>query len=73
VDSDRCVADHDTINQVANVSLRSSAVRGQPAEGLRHESFDIGGWNVRIPRQSGQGFRFDVGHRSDLIPATIPK
>ena len=28
---------------------------------------------VRIPRQSGQGFRFDVGHRSDLIPATIPK
>ena len=29
--------------------------------------------NVRIPRQSGQGFRFDVGHRSDLIPATIPK
>jgi hypothetical protein len=27
---------------------------------------------VRIPRQSGQGFRFDVGHRSDLIPATIP-
>jgi len=28
---------------------------------------------VRIPTQSGQGFRFDVGHRSDLIPATIPK
>jgi len=28
---------------------------------------------LRIPRQSGQGFRFDVGHRSDLIPATIPK
>jgi hypothetical protein len=28
---------------------------------------------VRIPRQSGRGFRFDVGHRSDLIPATIPK
>jgi hypothetical protein len=27
---------------------------------------------VRIPRQSGQGFRFDVGHRSDLIAATIP-
>ena len=31
------------------------------------------GRKVRIPRQSGQGFRFDVGHRSDLIPATIPK
>ena len=28
---------------------------------------------VRIPRQSGRGFRFDVGRRSDLIPATIPK
>ena len=28
---------------------------------------------VRIPTHSGQGFRFDVGHRSDLIPATIPK
>jgi hypothetical protein len=28
---------------------------------------------MRIPTQSGQGFRFDVGHRSDLIPATIPK
>ena len=28
---------------------------------------------LRIPTQSGQGFRFDVGHRSDLIPATIPK
>jgi hypothetical protein len=28
---------------------------------------------MRIPRQSGRGFRFDVGHRSDLIPATIPK
>jgi class 3 adenylate cyclase len=28
---------------------------------------------LRIPTHSGQGFRFDVGHRSDLIPATIPK
>ena len=25
---------------------------------------------MRIPTQSGRGFRFDVGHRSDLIPAT---
>ena len=24
---------------------------------------------VRIPRQSGRGFRFDVGRRSDLKPA----
>jgi hypothetical protein len=28
---------------------------------------------VRIPIQSGQGFRFDVGRRSDLMSATIPK
>jgi hypothetical protein len=27
---------------------------------------------LRIPTQSGRGFRFEVGHRSDLIPATIP-
>ena len=28
---------------------------------------------VRIPRQSGRGFRFDVGHHSEMKPATIPK
>ena len=28
---------------------------------------------LRIPRRSAPGCRFDVGHRSDLIPATIPK
>jgi hypothetical protein len=28
---------------------------------------------VRIPIQSGQAFRFDVGRRSDLMSATIPK
>ena len=27
---------HDTINELANVGLRSSAVRGQLAKGLRH-------------------------------------
>jgi hypothetical protein len=27
---------------------------------------------LRIPTQSGRGFRFEAGHRSDLIPATIP-
>jgi hypothetical protein len=47
LDSDRRPVDHDTINQVANVSLLSSAVRGQRIEGLRHESFDIGGWNAQ--------------------------
>ena len=25
---------------------------------------------VRIPRQSGQGFRFDPGHHSEMKPAT---
>ena len=25
---------------------------------------------VRIPTEVSQGYRFDVGHRSDLIPAT---
>jgi len=34
-----------------------------------HRSWAI----VRIPTQSGRGFRFEAGHRSDLIPATIPK
>jgi hypothetical protein len=27
---------------------------------------------LRIPTQSGRGFRFEAGHRSDLIPAAIP-
>jgi hypothetical protein len=27
---------------------------------------------LRIPTQSGRGFRFEAGHHSDLIPATIP-
>ena len=27
---------------------------------------------LRIPTEAGQGYRFDVGHRSDLKPATIP-
>jgi hypothetical protein len=28
---------------------------------------------VRIPKQTGRRFRFDPGHGSDLMPATIPK
>ena len=28
---------------------------------------------VRFPIQSGHRFRFDPGHRTDLMPATIPK
>jgi hypothetical protein len=29
--------------------------------------------SVRIPTQSGHRFRFEAGHRSDLMSATIPK
>jgi hypothetical protein len=29
--------------------------------------------DVRIPTDAGHLFRDDVGHRSDLIPATIPR
>ena len=28
---------------------------------------------LRIPTQSGHRFRFEAGHRSDLMSATIPK
>jgi hypothetical protein len=28
---------------------------------------------VRFPIQSGHRFRLDPGHRTDLMPATIPK
>jgi Type IV secretion-system coupling protein DNA-binding domain len=34
--------------------------------------FDISN-PLRIPTQSGHRFRFEAGHRSDLMPATIPK
>ena len=27
---------------------------------------------VWIPTEAGRGFRFDVGHRSDMKPATLP-
>ena len=27
---------------------------------------------VRIPTHSGQAYRFDAGHRSEMKPATIP-
>jgi hypothetical protein len=38
------------------------------------EGFENAGLaQLRIPIQSSQGFRFDVGRRSDLIPATVPK
>ena len=44
------------------------------ARAARHarEAYQDAVAKLRIPRQSGRGFRFDVGHRSDLIPATSP-
>ena len=33
----------------------------------------LGAGACEFRRNPGRGFRFDVGHRSDLIPATIPK
>ncbi len=33
---------------------------------------DSDGSRPGIPMEAGRGFRFDVGHRSDLKPATIP-
>jgi hypothetical protein len=29
--------------------------------------------SVRIPTHAGHLFRDDVGHRSDLMPATVPR
>ena len=47
----------------------------------KDEGFDVGTRQIgayqtrarymRIPTEAGRGFRFDVGHRSDLKPATI--
>ena len=39
----------------------------RPVAGLLRER-----GNVQIPTEAGRGFRFDVGQRSDLKPATIP-
>ena len=52
-----------------------NVVRNQGAPGADGQTVEAAEAKapVRIPRQSGRGFRFDVGHRSDLIPATIPK
>ncbi len=54
---------------------RAGAPKKRPGGHLQNQREQITppGTAVRIPRQSGRGFRFDVGHRSDLIPATIPK
>jgi hypothetical protein len=40
---------------------------------ISREEADPENPTMRIPTQSGRGFRFDVGRRSDLMSATIPK
>jgi hypothetical protein len=76
VSSESQARDNTIASQVA--ALRERIV----ADGFRLEpdqSYEDEGYSgsllsrpVRIPTHSGQGFRFDVGHRSDLMPATIP-
>src|SRR5271166_2482549 len=44
-DLDRCAADRDAINPVANVGLRGGMVCGQLADGFRDERFEVRGWH----------------------------
>jgi hypothetical protein len=57
--------------------------QGSALVALAHVVADAGGggWpetmvrdqgEVQVPRQSGQAFRRDAGHRSELMSATIP-
>jgi hypothetical protein len=46
VDPDRCVADHDTINQVANVGGRGIGW-GVFTHSVSDELFDISSWNAQ--------------------------
>jgi hypothetical protein len=39
----------------------------------KHGRAVVNGAAMRIPTQSGHRFRFEAGHRSDLMSATIPK
>jgi hypothetical protein len=41
--------------------------------GGTHVKILVTGQKVRIPTQSGHRFRFQAGHRSDLMPAAITK
>jgi len=52
---------------------RSSVISAAPVDDARPCRHFGRRTFLRIPTQSGRGFRFDVGRRSDLIPATIPK
>ena len=60
-----------------NAALQFAADSGSKVGAIREATqgvFSIKDKNsVRIPIQSGRGFRFDAGHRSNLKPATLPK
>ncbi len=59
------------VRRFADLSGRATAVLGVDDDAGRRAA---GGWGiiVRIPTQSGRGFRFDAGQRSEMKPATIP-
>ncbi len=57
-----------------NVTAGShGSLRGPEAACVEAFGEGVGFGRVRNPTQSGHRFRFDVGHGTDLIPATIPK
>ena len=57
-----------------DITSHQGLVRLHSIRGSTLYTVDTGSRTVllRIPTQSGRGFRFEAGHRSDLIPATIP-
>ena len=52
--------------EIGRITIQPASAE-QLAESIRKAEL------VRIPTQSGHRFRFEAGHRSDLMPATIPK
>jgi hypothetical protein len=65
-------------NPPDGVEADQAVGHGDGAGGLVAEAFVAiptarPSYHLRIPTQSGHRFRFEVGRRSDLKPATIPK
>jgi type I restriction enzyme, R subunit len=59
----------DNGNPLAVIEAKKTSI--EPERGRHQAKLYADG--LRIPTQSGRGFRFDVGRRSDLMSATIPK
>ena len=76
----RCVMQHG-LNAISEPRARIVGIL--PGGARRRARGGLGGHNLpallrrsrqlRIPTQSGHRFRFEAGHRSDLMPAAIPK